>query len=339
VSRELLTRRSAKLIAKLVAVIVMGVVSGLAVYVDPEQTDPVWESIGLLTAGLVFLVLMYEGLSRLIGWPLYKLFGKSEPESLFSLGYHDTPRFPASTWPPQPSVRHAVLLIGVYLGGVTLVWLVLGGIIGATTVDDPRSIEEKIIPVLPGGLLSALLLGMMCVWLAVQWLRNRRGIDLRPIAAWCRPRVGDVVAYLTVGLLLGLVYISVAVWLAPPDESTSFGVVSTAASESLAVRIAWAIGGLAVAPLIEEFLFRGVLFGTVARTRGIGLGLVVATVPFVLLHLPETGLYWPALLGITTMAVVANLARLRTGTLASAVATHFGYNLMLVVVAMWAYSS
>ena len=84
--------------------------------------------------------------------------------------------------------------------------------------------------------------------------------------------------------------------------------------------------------------FRGVLFGTVARTRGIGLALVVATVPFVLLHLPETGSHWPALLGIATMAVVANIARLRTGQLASAVATHFGYNLMLVVVAMLAYS-
>ncbi len=94
-SRELLTRRSTKLIGKVMAVIVLGVVFGLVVYLDPEQTNPVWESIGLLTAGLVFLVLTYEGLSRLIGWPLYKLFGKSEPESLSSLGYHDTPRFPA----------------------------------------------------------------------------------------------------------------------------------------------------------------------------------------------------------------------------------------------------
>ena len=80
-SRELLTRRSTKLIGKVLAVVVMGVVFGLAMYLDPEQTDPVWESIALLTIGLVFVVLLYEGLSRLIGWPLYKLFGKSEPES------------------------------------------------------------------------------------------------------------------------------------------------------------------------------------------------------------------------------------------------------------------
>ena len=338
-SRELLTRRSTRLIGKVVAVLVMGVAFGLAMYVDPEQTDPVWQSISLLTVGLVLLVLLYEGLSRLIGWPLHTLFGKSQPESVTSLGSAATGRYPASLWPSQPRVRHAVLLIGVYLLGVTLVWVVLGGVIGAATVNDSRSLEEKIIPALPGGLLSALLLGVISVWLAVRWLRNRRGVDLRPIAAWRRPSVPDVTLYLTVGLLLGLVYILFAVWIAPPDESTSFGVVSTAASESLAVRIAWAIGGLAVAPFIEEFLFRGVLFGTVARTRGIGLALVVATVPFVVLHLPETGSYWPALLGITTMAVVANLARLRTGTLASAVATHFGYNLMLVVVAMWAYSS
>ena len=183
-SRELLTRRSTKLIGKVVAVVVMGVVFGLAVYLDPEQSNPVWESIALLTIGLVFVILLYEGLWRLIGWPLHKLFGKSQPESLSSLGYHDAEHTPASAWPPQPRVRHAVLLIGVYLLGVTLVWMVLGGIIGVATVNDTRSIEEKIIPVLPGGLLSALLLGMICVWLAVQWLRKRRGIDLRPIAAW-----------------------------------------------------------------------------------------------------------------------------------------------------------
>jgi len=338
VRRELLSRRSTKLIGKVVAILFMGVVFGFAMYIDPEQTDPVWQTISLLTVGLVILILLYEGLWRLIGWPLYRLFGKSHLEAVASLGYHDTRAFPTSAWPPQPRVRHAVLLIGVYLLGVTFVWMVLGGVIGVTTVEDPRSIEEKIIPALPGGLLSALLLGMICVWLAVKWLRHRRGIDLKPIAGLRRPSVSDVTVYLIVGLLLGLVYILIAVWVAPPDESTSFGVVSTAASESLAVRIAWAIGGLAVAPFIEEFLFRGVLFGTVARTRGIGLALIVATVPFVLLHLPETGSYWPALLGIATMAVVANLARLRTGTLASAVATHFGYNLMLVVVAMWAYS-
>ncbi|UCD25061.1 MAG: CPBP family intramembrane metalloprotease [Gemmatimonadota bacterium] len=332
-----MTRKSTRLIGKLLALLILGAVLGLAVTLDPSQELSAWTAIVAASIAIAFIVLLYEGLWRLIDWPLRMLLGVNRLEQSHQLEPYDTAHVIASPWPPQPGIRHAVLLIAAYFGGMTLVWIVLGGIIGATATEDPTTMLDLLIPVLPGGLLSAWLLGLICVWLAVQWLRNRRGLDLRKVAAWSKPSLQNVTVYLAVGLLLGLVYIVVGLWLVPPDDSTSSGLVTTAAMESAAVRLVWGVGGVALAPFVEEYLFRGVLLGTVMQQRGVVAAIVLTTIPFVLLHLPETGSYWPALLGITSMAVVAAVARLRTGTLAAAIATHLGYNLMLVMVAMWAF--
>ena len=158
-----MTQRSTRLIGKLFAALILGVMLGLAVLLDPDQTDPAWASISAVTIGIAFVILLYEGLWRLIDWPLRRLLGVGQLESVQGLRYDDTALVPASPWPPQPGVRHAVLLIGAYFGGMTLVWIALGGIIGVATAENRGSMEDLILPVLPGGLLSGWLLGLMCV--------------------------------------------------------------------------------------------------------------------------------------------------------------------------------
>jgi membrane protease YdiL (CAAX protease family) len=94
----------------------------------------------------------------------------------------------------------------------------------------------------------------------------------------------------------------------------------------------WAILAIGVAPPTEELLFRGVLYAGFARSWGARAAAVVTTALFVALHAPEIRGYWPGWMVIASLGALALRARLRTGSLAPAIALHVGYNLALVVV-------
>jgi uncharacterized protein len=87
---------------------------------------------------------------------------------------------------------------------------------------------------------------------------------------------------------------------------------------------------LLYAPVIEELLFRGLLFKGFSASWGVKTAGVVVTVLFVVLHLFETINYWPATVAVTTMAIGTLLARIRTGSLIPSVAMHFAYNAAVV---------
>lgn len=96
-------------------------------------------------------------------------------------------------------------------------------------------------------------------------------------------------------------------------------------------RHGWALLALLLAPLVEEFVFRGVLYSGLAQTWGVaGAGLFV-TLVFVAQHLPEVGGYWPALLSIIALGTAAVLLRIRTQSLFPAMLLHASYNLVVVV--------
>lgn len=99
----------------------------------------------------------------------------------------------------------------------------------------------------------------------------------------------------------------------------------------LAVSSSWGLFqvatlGVLVAPICEEFVFRGVLYSGVAKSWGKAAGAVVTTLLFTLAHAPEAKAYLPALIGVACFGAVAVYARERTGSLAASVAVHTGYN-------------
>ncbi|HJX26769.1 MAG TPA: CPBP family intramembrane glutamic endopeptidase, partial [Thermoanaerobaculia bacterium] len=106
---------------------------------------------------------------------------------------------------------------------------------------------------------------------------------------------------------------------------------SAAAAAGGLSRIAWAVLALAFAPIVEEFLFRGLLLYGFTSSWGASAAAVAVTVLFVLLHLPETINYWPAIVAVSMLAIGTLAARQRTGSLFPAAALHLTYNLVLVV--------
>ncbi len=96
----------------------------------------------------------------------------------------------------------------------------------------------------------------------------------------------------------------------------------------------WATLAVLIAPPIEEFMFRGVLWTGFSRSWGPVVAAIVVTLVFVVIHLTEAAGYPPALLSITAMAAAALAARIVTGSLVPPIFLHAAYNAVIVTSAL-----
>jgi membrane protease YdiL (CAAX protease family) len=155
--------------------------------------------------------------------------------------------------------------------------------------------------------------------------RSRDGIGLTHATRM------QVLSCSLIGIASGAAYLAVGQWLVPFDPSTPLGPLASAASAGGLYRIAWALFALAYAPLVEEFFFRGMLLRGLTASWGASLAGVGVTILFVLSHLSETIIYWPATVAILALSVATLAARRVTGSIYPAVALHGGYNFVLVL--------
>jgi len=102
----------------------------------------------------------------------------------------------------------------------------------------------------------------------------------------------------------------------------------------LGASIRYAVALLAVfsAPLVEELVYRGVLYQGFERSAGRTNSILLVTLLFALVHVPQ---YWgsqAALAAILTLSLVLTLLRAYTGKLLPCIATHFVFNGIQAVV-------
>jgi uncharacterized protein len=87
--------------------------------------------------------------------------------------------------------------------------------------------------------------------------------------------------------------------------------------------------GVAVAPLLEELFFRGLLFPVLARHLNIVAAVLVTAFLFALIHASQLGRAWAPLLVLVMVGVVLTTVRWLAKSVAAAVLVHVGYNLTL----------
>ncbi len=151
--------------------------------------------------------------------------------------------------------------------------------------------------------------------------------------AWQLP-VDKVLRYASAGVLLGMIYLqSVTPLLGGGGEAG--GAMAEMSGIPGWPRVAWALLALFLAPWIEEFIFRGVLFGAIAERVGAWQAGAWVALLFSLAHLPETLHFPPAIFAIAALAIMLSIARSRTGGLLAPVAVHAGYNAVIVAAAVW----
>lgn len=103
-----------------------------------------------------------------------------------------------------------------------------------------------------------------------------------------------------------------------------------------AVRLAVAALAVLTAPLIEEVVYRGVVFASFERVVGKSSAVVFVTLLFASVHAPQYWGSYAALTAILSLSLVLTLLRAWTNSLLPCVATHMIYNGVQAVVLLFA---
>lgn len=97
-----------------------------------------------------------------------------------------------------------------------------------------------------------------------------------------------------------------------------------------------AIIAVTIGPLVEELFFRGLFYPVLARRWGAAWGVVLTSLPFALMHMPQYGYAWGALLVIFIVGVVCGTVRAITQSVGASFLVHVGYNGAQMVIALLA---
>lgn len=97
-----------------------------------------------------------------------------------------------------------------------------------------------------------------------------------------------------------------------------------------------AVIAVSLGPLVEELFFRGFFYPVLARRLGIGWAIFLTALPFALMHMPQYGWAWGALLVIFIVGVVCGAVRAVTKSVAASFLVHVGYNGSQMLIALFA---
>jgi membrane protease YdiL (CAAX protease family) len=129
--------------------------------------------------------------------------------------------------------------------------------------------------------------------------------------------VGVLVAVLGVSVLLERVL--------PQKEDTVFDLLMKSSRE---VRIWLALLAVFTAPLVEEVVYRGVLFSALPRRVGLNWSIAIVTLLFAGVHFPQYWGAWAGLAGLTLLSLVLTVVRATTKSIFPCVIIHMLNNIV-----------
>jgi len=199
----------------------------------------------------------------------------------------------------------------IRLGFRLLLFLTLGSVVATCAgLLSPRVLPWSAAPTLLGALLAG-------------W--GLLALEGRPPAALGFRLDRGAVHGLVVGLVLGVVLGLLAVGLIAAAGGVRWHVDGGDAGDWLSAGLA-SLWILALPAAAEEAMLRGYPLQALAEAWGAGWGLVVTSIVFALLHLPNPGVGWVGLANITGAGLFLGALFLRTGSLWWATGAHLGWN-------------
>jgi membrane protease YdiL (CAAX protease family) len=98
---------------------------------------------------------------------------------------------------------------------------------------------------------------------------------------------------------------------------------------------AWVLSvfGMTLAPLVEEFFFRGFLYPVLARKLGMLVAIALTAAAFCAIHVQQLGKAWGPVLIVFLIGLVLTIIRAVTKSVAAGVLTHMAYNGTISVLA------
>ena len=142
---------------------------------------------------------------------------------------------------------------------------------------------------------------------------------------WKKPTPRQVARYLAGGGGLA-VAVSLALSMRPDTQEFPLERLFSSRTASYAIGV-FAIG---IAPVVEEMVFRGLLFAIFERALGVRFAVVSTAVLFAGLHIPEYWHAWNHVWMILVVGLVFSLARGVSGALTPSIFLHVGYNALIM---------
>lgn len=80
------------------------------------------------------------------------------------------------------------------------------------------------------------------------------------------------------------------------------------------------------APIIEEVVYRGIVYSALQRTVGVGLAVAIVTLLFAIVHVPQYYPSYSTIILVLLLSLVLTLLRAKTGNLLPCIILHFVFN-------------
>lgn len=243
----------------------------------------------------------------------------------------------AALAPPGFRGTDAVKVVAAFIAAQLAVWIVaVLGVIDTSGGGDPSAQgTAAVLRVFPIALPLSMISGGLAVYLLTRRFARRRATGSSRIAYGLGGAPAhDVALGATTGALLALLLVLLSL-LTPVGNPEDQGLLAKVLAASGTGRLVFGLTAILLAPPVEEYVFRGVLLGTLLPMGQVGAG-VVSGLAFWLLHVTEWIHYWPAAVGVGALTVLVTLLRLRTRSILPSIFAHFFYNGALTLVALFA---
>ena len=230
------------------------------------------------------------------------------------------------TWSFLPAV--GVALLGFLAGSLAAVPVFL--VFGETTEGGASGISE----LAQGIVVDAMLVGTLWLWLRARHRGWRAALRLVPAARVGREVVIGAALGVAVRIVAGIAAaIVIAILAAATGEEVAVPEQVTSDLQGYQL-VVFALFAVVVAPVTEEFLFRGVLFRSVRDRYGFWPGAITSALLFGVIHYVPGP--WPDALALQITMVVTGLGLAWVyewrKTLLAPVVGHAAFNLIAVVV-------
>ena len=177
---------------------------------------------------------------------------------------------------------------------------------------DPTAVLLQISAIIPAHILTILL-----AWLVVTRLRK---FSFRETLGW---RWNGFSVWTCLVILGGFFVLAYVVSIYFPEQENDL--LRILQSSRMAVYIV-AFMATFTAPLVEEVVYRGVLYSAFQRTIGVTWAVVLVTALFALVHVPQYYPSYSTIAMICLLSLVLTLVRVRTKNLLPCIALHTAFN-------------
>ena len=179
-------------------------------------------------------------------------------------------------------------------------------------LSDPTAIIINVLAIIPAHALTIAVAWMVVTRFRKFSFRETLGWNGGSLAWWYYPAL--LIGFFAVGWLIGNYF---------PDQENDLSRILKSSRTAV-----YLVAFLATftAPIVEEVIYRGVLYSALQRTFGMSFAVVLVTFLFALVHVPQ---YWPSystIFLLTLLSLTLTLIRARTGNLLPSIIFHFIFN-------------